>query len=95
MNPHELLTKADLAEFEKRFIDRISDFLLKVNTIPPAPEDDGLLSRKKLLKYLDISENQFKEYLEAGLPSIPIGKRAKYNKRAVLKYLENQKHFGL
>jgi hypothetical protein len=88
MTPNDLITKSDLAKFGDMMLASIEEKLNILVTASHPKQSDKLLTRAELIAYLDISENTFTELQEKGLPYISVGKRARYEKSAVMNFLK-------
>ncbi|HXD93467.1 MAG TPA: hypothetical protein VNX01_09650 [Bacteroidia bacterium] len=95
MNSYELLTKADFAEFEKKFLSKISDLFSEIPKQKNLHEGDKYLSRKQVMQLFSISTNTLTLAVEEGLPYIMIGKRPRYSRKAIIKHLEGKNKFGV
>jgi hypothetical protein len=95
MNPHDLLTRADLLEFEKRFYSKLSEYISEITTPTKNSESDDFLSRKQVMQMFDVSDNTFQEIIKEGLPYIVVGKRARYNRQEVINFLKGISKFKL
>ena len=87
MHSNELLTKSDLTAFENKIIATIEEKIKGMLNLPFLYEQDRLLTRTELMKFLGITENTFKELQEKGLPYVPVGKRARYDKGEIVTFL--------
>lgn len=87
MNPHDLLTRADLVEFEKRLISKLSDLITEVSFQDSQVQED-LLTKRQMMQVLNVSENTFDKLASEGLPSIKVGDRNRYEKNEVINYLK-------
>ncbi len=94
MNPNELITKADLLDFEKRFYAKISEYISEIIIPSKTPVVDIFLSRKQVMQMFDITENTFQEHLKQGLPFVRVGKRARYNRQEVVSFLKGLNKFN-
>ena len=87
MDIYELVTKNDLATMQSGIIDAVKE-LLKANNLEEPQADNKLMTRYEMVKFLDISENKFKELVNKGLPFIRVGARARYEKNEVVEWLK-------
>ncbi len=91
MNPHEIATKGDLLELEKRINSAISALSADILSQPKAESSEEFLTRKQVLQLFSISENTFTDMLNDGLPYIPVGSRSRYSRLEVVKFLKDRK----
>ena len=58
---------------------------------PTGVQEDGLLNRKEIAKYLRVSLVTLTEWIKRGLPSHKQGGRIYFDKREVLDYIKEKK----